>query len=143
MSAMPAGAKKNTPKTAQTFADSQIASLLPSAGNPGVCDVKGQSGFFAKRKSYLASCSTTDGTLRVFVIARAANGGFKLNSSYFKSQLNDACRGNTFIYSDGVQGLFLETVIEIGDGQEAKGIRDLLASQLKGVKGASTNDQTC
>jgi len=143
-----AGAKSNSPATAQAAADGTIQSLLPSSpGQPGICDMKTQSGFFAHRASYLASCSTADGGFAAFSIVAAKNGSLHLHSSYVGSQLHTFCAGG-HAYSAGVKGKFADLYAGTGDGPvtEAAVAQDLanaLGDQIKGVAGRVAPFKVC
>jgi hypothetical protein len=106
MSGPPADAKGNSPSTAKALANGTIDALLPTATGPrSFCDLRTQSGFFAKKSSYLDSCTTNDATFQVFAIANAKNGSLNVNSPYVKSQLNALCIDG-HAYSTGVKGVF-------------------------------------
>jgi hypothetical protein len=135
-----AAAKSNSPATAQAAADEFIKSLLPpSPGQPGICDTKTQSGFFAKRASYLASCGRTDGGFQAFSIVAAKNGSVNIKSPYMKSQLKTFCAAG-HAYSMGVKGKFVEVYAGTGDGPGtgaavAQDIPKALGDQTKNVPG--------
>jgi hypothetical protein len=85
--------------------------------------VRTQSGFFAKKSSYLDSCATNDGTFQVFAIANAKSGSLNVNSPYVKSQLNTLCT-NGHAYSTGVKGVFA-TVYAGGNDDNALVAQDV------------------
>jgi hypothetical protein len=131
-----AWAKSNSPASAKAAADGFIDALLPSGpGQPGFCDMKTKSGFFAKRASYLASCARSDGSLEVFSIANAKNGSLNVKSSYVGAQVAVACAAG-HAYSTGVKGKFANTYVGSGDSAAiAKDLADLLATDIKQASG--------
>jgi hypothetical protein len=143
-----AGAKSNSPATAQSAANGFIQALLPSSpGQPGICDTKTQSGFFAKRASYLASCSTTDGGFAAFSIFAAKNGSLHVNSPYVGSQLKTFCAGG-HAYSTGVKGKFADLYAGTGDGPGtgaavAQDLAKALGDQIKNVPGHVAPFKVC
>jgi hypothetical protein len=125
-------------KNAKAAAEGSVAAYLPSGpGQTGICDVKTQSGFFAKKHSYLSSCATTDGSFQYFFIANASKGGLNIKSPYLTAQLNTFCNGTGYAYAAGVRGKFLAVFAEngTGGGTIAKGLRDQLADQLSKYAG--------
>jgi len=131
-----AGAKPNSPRTARATATAFVASLLPSAPTqPGICDTKTDSGFFARRASYLASCASSDGAFQFFSIVAARNGPVNTNSPYLESRLTAFCAAG-HAYRTGVKGKFVNTYAgALGVADVASGLAAMGGSDLQKTKG--------
>jgi hypothetical protein len=129
-------ADANSKSSAQGAADGFINALLPSNGQPGICDVKTQSGFFAKNASYLASCATNDQSFEAFSIVNAKNGSVNVNSPYVKSQLNTLC-ATGHAYSTGVKGKFANIYggTDVNSAGIAQGLANALGQQISKTAG--------
>jgi hypothetical protein len=139
-------AKSNPRATAQSTGDQFIAAYLPSApGQPGICDVKTQSGFFNKNNTYLASCATTDRSLQIFAFVNAKKGAsLAENSPYVAAQLTMICSGGGSVYAAGVKGKFVEIYAGTGAAVPvASGLRDQLAGQVKNAAGHVSINPHC
>jgi hypothetical protein len=103
-------AKGNAAANAQSSGDGFVAALMPAADGStqgqGICNTKTQSGFFAKNASYLASCSSADGTFQAIYIVDGNHKSLKTNSPYVKAQLNTVC-ATGHAYSVGVKQKFV------------------------------------
>jgi hypothetical protein len=142
-----AAAKKSNPRaTAQSVGDQFIAAYLPSGpGQPGICDVRTQSGFFNKNNTYLASCATNDGSLQIFAIVNAKKGAsLAYNSPYVAAQLTMICNGGGSAYVAGVKGKFVEIYAGTGAAVPvASGLRNQVADQVKNTPGHVSIDPPC
>jgi hypothetical protein len=129
-------------KKAKSAADGVITAYMTTPGSPGVCDVRTESGFFNKKRSYLASCASNAGDLHIFVITNASKGSFSIKSSLLDTKVGEICGAdNGFAYSVGVKGKLVEIFAENATPDEpepggiARGLRDLLAQQLANTPG--------
>ena len=122
----------NSPAAAQAAGDAFIESLIPSTGGQtGACDTKAQSGFFAKKASYLASCVSADGTLQVFSILDATNKSINTKSSYLKARLKTFCASG-HAYASGVKRKFVNIYAGTGAGQgQAAELLNTLSGQIQ------------
>ena len=138
-----AAAKTNPRDKAKANAEGFVQSYLPSApGQPGICDMKTQEGFFDKNKMYLASCSTADGSLQIFSIVNATKGSLDEHSPYLEAQLNNFCGGAGSAYAAGVKGKFVNIFAGRGDAASsgsaasvAMGLQRQLADTIKNTAG--------
>jgi hypothetical protein len=127
-----ASAKDDTAATAQSVADGFVTALMPPAGDQtGICDTKTETGFIAKRASYLASCTGNAGTFQFFVVTAATKKGALdiPKGSYVGTQLGTFCTSG-HVYSVGVKRKFIAIYAETGDAVVAKDMRDMLAGQV-------------
>jgi hypothetical protein len=142
-------AKSNPRATAKSAGDQFIAAYLPSApGQPGICDVPGQSGFFNKNNTYFASCSATANgdLLQIYAFVNAKKGAsVAVNVPYVAAQLNLVCNGGGgSSYAAGVKGKFVELFAANGGYVSiAKGLRDQVAGTVKNTPGHVSVDQPC
>jgi hypothetical protein len=134
-------------KDAKATAEQRIAAFMPSTpGTSAVCDVRTQSGFFNKKHSYMASCSTSGGSFQYFFIANARNGPFDVKSPYLAAQTGTFCNAGGYVYATGVKGKFLAVFAEAAVGGSpnpggmARGLRDSLDAPLKKLAGHQSVD---
>jgi hypothetical protein len=130
-------AKGDLAATAQSIGDGFVTSLMPAADSTtGICDVKTQSGFFAKKQSYLASCGTADGSFQAFYIIDVNHKSLNSNSPYLKTQLNTFC-STGHAYSVGVKQKLVAVFAGVGEpvtgnaAAVAKDMADSLGSDIK------------
>jgi hypothetical protein len=145
LTAAPAGA---TPANdAKTLAEQRITAFMPaSPGANSVCQVRTTSGFFNKKHSYLASCSTSADSFQYFFIANARRGPLDVKSPYLSAQIGRFCNNGGYVFATGVKGDFLAVFAEAAvpgsthPGGMAQGLRDSLDASLKKLKGYKAVD---
>jgi hypothetical protein len=141
----PAGASPSN--DAKTLAEQRIAAFMPaSPGANSVCEVRTTSGFFNKKHSYLASCSTNAGSFQYFFVANARRGPLDVKSPYLSNQIGRFCNNGGYVYATGVKGDFLAVFAEAAvagsphPGGMAQGLRDSLDASLKKLQGHKSVD---
>jgi hypothetical protein len=145
LAAIPAGAA--SANDAKTIAEQRIAAFMPASPDANsVCQVRTTSGFFNRKHSYLASCSTSAGSFQYFFVANARRGPLDVKSPYLSAQIGRFCNNGGYVYATGVKGAWLAVFAEAAisgsthPGGLAQGLRDTLDASLKNLKGHKSVD---
>jgi hypothetical protein len=143
--AAPAGAA--SANDAKTLAEQRITAFMPAGPDAkSVCDVRTTSGFFNRKHSYLASCSTSADSFQYFFIANARNGPLDVKSPYLSNQIGRFCNNGGYVYATGVKGAWLAVFAEAtvagssNPGGMARGLRNSLDASVKKLKGHKSVD---
>lgn len=141
--AAPAGAKDTAAqKKAKATAQGLVAAYLPSSGTAGLCEVQSEQRWAPGHKSYLDSCSTSDGSFRFVVLVNAARV-FKPAAALKQvaPDIAQICGAGGVALSTGVKGRFLELHLGTGAGiasaNASKAIADGQESQTPGYSSSA------
>jgi hypothetical protein len=108
------------------------------------CDLATKRGFIADGDSYLASCTTKDGSFRFIAVVEAKPGGLTTKSSYIEDQVNQICKGTGgVVFTAGTRPQFFAMYLGRGTGLDvATGLWEGLSEQLAAA-GRFTTGEKC